>query len=113
MNFLKKSWISPFMAVMYGIVSLTGLFMLFHLKLSGVHAVHQWAGVLFVAGGGLHLFLNRGMLKSHFKKPGAAWALVVGLLAIAMLTIAMPQNDHGDRYQNGIRNNSGHGQRLR
>ena len=41
---MQKSWLSPFLFITYLATSITGIFMLFHIKFPGLYPVHKWGG---------------------------------------------------------------------
>ena len=63
---LKRSWISPLVAISFFIVSITGLLLMGHAG-RGVSHLHEWMGVLFIVTGVLHLMLNWKPFLSCFR----------------------------------------------
>jgi hypothetical protein len=97
-----KSWISPFIALTFSAVSLTGLLMLFHLRLPGIHGIHQWGGVLFTAAGVIHLIMNWPVFLSYFKSNRAMMSLGAGVIVLLFILAASPSDDHrGDGRHGG------------
>jgi membrane associated rhomboid family serine protease len=93
----QKAWVSPFMAVTYFAVALTGIILLFHAKFPGVQQIHQWGGVLFLAGGTLHLLLNWRILKSYFKNRKAVVGTLAGVVTITLLVCLFPHKGDGEK----------------
>jgi len=97
----NKQWISPFLAVTFLAVSITGIIMLFHQKIPGINPIHQWGGVLFVIGGIMHLLLNWRPLKAYFNNQKALVGACAGVLSIVLLVALFPHtHDHDqDRHR--------------
>jgi hypothetical protein len=57
-SIMSRLWISPVTAITYLIVSISGLFLAFHLHMGNVRAVHEWMGYVFIGVGLLHFILN-------------------------------------------------------
>lgn len=93
----QRSWISPFTAVTFAAVAITGLLMLFHIKSPGVHQIHQWGGLVFIIFGAVHLFLNWQVFISYFRTSKAIWGTLAGAMLLIFILVAAPANDHGDR----------------
>ncbi|PJC86687.1 hypothetical protein CSW98_06750 [Vibrio sp. HA2012] len=98
---MEKSWLSPFLLITYISTSVTGIFMLFHIKFPGLYPVHEWGGLLFVAAGIFHVIINWKMLVSYFNKDklkrNAIVGTVIGLCLIAIIAVAIPSNKHSGR----------------
>ncbi|MGD9209483.1 MAG: DUF4405 domain-containing protein [Desulfobacteraceae bacterium] len=104
-SYFQKSWFSPFIAITYLAVSITGLLIWFHLKLPGVYPIHKWGGVIFIVGGIIHLLLNWRMFASYFKKSKAIWGVLFAVLTLVVITLAVPPSDHGGRHpQSSVEN---------
>lgn len=89
-----KSWISPLLAVTFIAVSLTGILMLFHIRLPGMHPIHKWGGLLFVAAGVVHLLLNWKVFASYFKNSRSVWAASLSVAALIFIVMASPARDN-------------------
>ena len=100
-DYTQKACISPFVAVTFIGVSVTGILMLFHLNLPGMRSIHQWGGLLFVTAGVVHLTLNWQRFITYFKKSKAVWAASIGILALALIALMVPQSQHGKGYHGG------------
>lgn len=101
LNSAQKPWISPFVAVTYTAVAVSGLLMLFHIKFPGVLHLHQWGGVLFLIGGTIHMLINRRILLSYFKNTKAVYGTLVGILTIVLLVSLSPHEKGGGRHGHG------------
>ncbi len=95
--FNQRSWVSPFVAVTYAVVSVTGILLVFHMRFPGICSIHQGAGLLFVLAGMVHLTLNWRMFVSHFKNRNAVAAVWIGLFLIICLALALPGTGQGQR----------------
>ena len=84
-NPLRKTWISPFVAVAFAVIAVTGLLLFFHVKNGSIMALHEWFGWLFVIAGAVHLLLNLRPLLAYLKQPAALVSLGVGLVLVAFL----------------------------
>lgn len=102
----QKSWVSPFIAVTFVAVSLTGVLMMFHLKLPGVYPIHQWVGILFIFAGAIHMLLNWREFTSYFKTNLAIFSTVIGILTLILIVFVLPSNEHAGRHHNRLK--SGH-----
>jgi hypothetical protein len=100
-NSRQKAWISPFVAVTYAAVALSGILMLFHLKLPGVQDIHQWGGILFIIGGTIHMLINWPILLSYFKNTKAVYGTLAGVLTIVLLVSFFPFKGDGERHGYG------------
>ena len=106
---MQKSWLSPFLFITYLATSITGIFMLFHIKFPGLYPVHKWGGLAFVIAGVFHVIINWRMFASYFNKGNfkrnATLGTVIGLLLIIAIAIAIPSKGgyggHG-HYHAGI-----------
>ena len=91
-----RTWVSPIAAVAFLAVAITGILMLFHVKLPAIKNLHEWIGVLFAAAGILHLILNWKLLLSYFtKKVGLAAAACALLICLALAIFHGPPEHHG------------------
>lgn len=96
----NKTWVSPLLAVFFGFLAISGLLMLFHLKIPGVHRLHELFGILFVIAAIFHLTLNWNVLTAYFRNNKAALSIGVAIvLAILALFISSgaPRHD-GNQY---------------
>jgi len=84
-SFLKGTWISPFIAVSFCIISMTGILMLLHVRNGALSVLHEWMGVIFVVAGFLHLILNWSAFLSCFKNKQSVITVVVVLLVSSIL----------------------------
>jgi len=78
---MSRAWISPVTAITYLILSATGLFLVFHLHMGNIKAIHEWMGYVFIAVGFLHFVLNFKPFLNYFPSRSATIAVVACLLA--------------------------------
>lgn len=64
----NRNYITPFISLIFLVVSITGLLMLFHLFNGYTEVIHELLGVFFVGCAICHIILNWKALKIHFKK---------------------------------------------
>ena len=98
LNATHKQWLSPFTAVTFAAVSISGLFLLFHQKFAGMNTVHQWGGILFLLAGVLHAIMNWRVLLSYFSNTRAVLGALAGIATIALLIALFPHSEHGGSY---------------
>jgi len=88
-NVLQRTWISPFTCVTFTVVGVTGLLLAFHIKSSGIKALHEWIGYAFTLAGVMHLLVNWKTFTTHFRNRAALLALFAGvILSLAVLSTA-------------------------
>lgn len=104
-NIANKSLISPFVAVTYAAVAITGILMLFHLKMGGIYTIHQWGGIIFVLGTTIHILLNWRVLTLYFKSGKAKAGALAGVLAMVFILLVVPAKEDGQRHNAGGKNN--------
>lgn len=99
----QKSWASPFIAVTFVAVSITGILMMFHLKLPGVYPIHQWGGCLFILAGAFHLLLNWREFVSYFRNNLAISSTLIGILALILIAVFLPSHEHENGHHNHLK----------
>jgi len=95
----NKQWVSPFLGITFIAVSLTGVIMMFQHKIHLLNQIHQWGGILFIAGGLLHLLLNWRRFSSYFQNRKAFLGACAGVLTIALLVTLLPHNNDHDKHR--------------
>lgn len=68
------------------IVSVTGIFLLFHMGSGNLKVIHEWLGLVFVVFGILHALANWPLLKRYF---GGMKAVAIGLMVVAAVTFSV------------------------
>lgn len=107
---LQRSWLSPLVAVTFFGVSVTGILMLFHLKLPGMVSIHEWGGLLFVLAGICHLLLNWQAFRSYFKSKDAMVGLLIGTVALVFIAMTIPSTQHSNgQFRHGAGKNINYG----
>ncbi len=104
-RFTNKSVISPFIAVTYFTVAITGILMLFHFKLPGIHSVHQLGGVVFIFGSIIHLLLNWRIFASYFNNGKAIFGVLAGVLTLLFILVVSPPEQNRERFHGGRNHN--------
>jgi len=89
---LSRVWISPVTTSTFFVLSVSGLFLAFHVSAGNMRSVHEWMGYLFVGIGLLHLILNWKPFASYFRKRMATVSIVVCLLASGALLLTKVQH---------------------
>ena len=84
---MSRVWISPATTATFIVVSISGLFLIFHIHVGNMMAMHEWMGYVFIAIGVLHLLLNSRPFVSYFRSRSAAIAVIVCLLASCALLL--------------------------
>jgi len=97
----QKPWVSPFVAVTYATVAVSGVLMLFHIKFPGVLHIHQWGGVLFLIGGTIHMLINWRTLLSYFRNTKAVYGVLAGVVTIVLFVSLAPHERDGGRHGHG------------
>jgi len=106
---VRRSWVTPLAAVSFTVVAVTGLLMLFHVRIPGIKGAHEWMGVVFALAGLLHLILNWRPLLTCIKCRAAVAALAACVLLV-LLAWSFP---HDEGHRRGRRSRGGHTQPLR
>ena len=86
-----KSWLSPFIFVIFAAISITGILMMFHVRVPGFHALHQWGGIAFVVAAIVHLILNWRMFAKYFSNKKAVIGMAAAVLLSVFIVSAAPQ----------------------
>jgi hypothetical protein len=89
----NRTWTSPIAAVAFVALSVSGIMMLFHVKMQAIKDLHEaignlhkWMGFVFAVVGIIHLILNWRLLLSHLnKKVGMAAAMLTLIVCIAFM----------------------------
>ncbi len=96
---LNKVSLSPFVAVAFVVISVTGGLLFFHVKNGPIMALHEWFGWLFVVAGLVHALLNIRPLLAYLRQPAALLSVgVAGTLALALWGLgALHEGEHQRR----------------
>lgn len=88
MQLFPKAILSPFLTVVFAVISVTGGLLFFHIKNGMIMTLHQWLGWAFVVVGCAHLLLNFKSLTAYLRMPKGVASLVVALgLAVALACV--------------------------
>lgn len=95
----KKTWVSPSLAILYLVTSITGVLLFFHVHNGAIITLHEWMGMGFLALGGVHLWLNWKVFVAYFKKKAAIRGTVAVLIATLVFTMigGFGHNDRGNK----------------
>ena len=96
----SKTWLSPFVAVAFAVIAVTGVLLFFHIKSGPIMALHEWFGWLFVVAGIVHLLLNLRPLVAYLRRPAALVSLGVALVLVALLWFGGAQHE-GEHHRRG------------
>ena len=102
---MQRTWVSPFVAVSFIILSITGILMLLHVKNGGIVGLHEWIGVVFVVAGAFHLILNWSAFLSCFRSKQGAVAVIAALVISSLLLFG---GMFGDKGRHGFPERGGH-----
>jgi len=106
---VRRSWVTPLAAVSFAVVAVTGLLMLFHVRIPAIQGAHEWMGVVFALAGLLHLILNWRPLLACVKCRSAVAALAFCVL----LVLAAWSFPHDEGHRHGRHFRPGHAAPLR
>jgi hypothetical protein len=65
---IDRNYVTPFIALIFLVLAITGLFMYFHLFDGYTEVAHEMMGLGFVAAATFHILVNWKSLKTHFGK---------------------------------------------
>lgn len=82
MNVVPRNILSALLAVMFVIVSITGVMMYFKIKILSSEALHIWLGFAFVGICSLHVLKNWSGFLSYFKKRSTHIATLLSFFVI-------------------------------
>jgi len=87
--------ITPITGALSLVIGVSGVMLFFHFAEGTVKEVHEWLGMAFVAAILIHLAINWGTFKQHFRKP-AAWVGtgVVSALSVMFLLSSLSGTPH-------------------
>lgn len=98
----SRTWISPLTGISFFVISVTGIFMLFHARIPGMKALHELGGILFVIAAAWHLILNWKPFLSCCRQKAGRLALCTGVLITVMfLLVGIGHDNHHGRNGGG------------
>jgi hypothetical protein len=96
---VQKTFLSPFLGVVFAAVAVTGILMFFEVRMGPITVVHEWLGMAFAIAGIVHLVVNFRQLTSYFKTRHSWIALALGIALIVIFVIAGSHHgEHGPRH---------------
>ncbi|PTY04887.1 hypothetical protein DB347_19510 [Opitutaceae bacterium EW11] len=93
--FPTKPALSPFVAVAFAVIAVTGVLLFFHVKNGAIMALHECFGWAFVVAGAVHLVLNWRPLVGYLRLKHGRVSLAVALVLTAGLTVLGLTHHHG------------------
>ncbi|PTX99079.1 DUF4405 domain-containing protein [Opitutus sp. ER46] len=81
----SKPSLSPFVAVAFAVISITGVLLFFHVKNGPIMVLHEWFGWAFVIAGAVHVLLNWRPLLGYLKLRRGVLSLTVALVLVVAL----------------------------
>jgi hypothetical protein len=92
---ISRDWATPLTIGAFGLMSVTGLLMFFHLDMGLNKLAHQWLGWLMIAGVAAHATANWPAFKRYFLSSRLGRA-IIGLCAVALaLSFVSPPGQKG------------------
>jgi hypothetical protein len=85
---ISRQWATPLVIGAFAIMSVTGTLMFFHLNSVLSKPVHEWAGLVLVAGVILHVVVNWRAFKSYFS--GLLGLAIIGLGVVILALSFLP-----------------------
>ncbi|MDB5271896.1 MAG: uncharacterized protein JWO58_263 [Chitinophagaceae bacterium] len=85
---IKREIVTPYLAFIFVIVCVSGIFMFFHLMDDYTNVVHEFLGLGFALFAVLHITINWKSIRNYFSKGMLALpAVVILIISIAFITI--------------------------
>lgn len=81
---MLRSWATPLVVGAFLVMGATGSLMFFHLDTATMKTIHEWAGLVMVAGGLAHLLLNWRAFTTYFKRPLASGIMALGAIVLGL-----------------------------
>lgn len=81
---MLRSWATPLVIGAFLVMGATGSLMFFELDTATMKLIHEWAGLVLVAGGLAHLILNWRAFTTYFKRPLASGIMALGAVALGL-----------------------------
>jgi hypothetical protein len=93
-----RVWLSPLTFLTFLVIGITGLLMLFHVRVPAVKVLHELVGIGFVIVGTVHLVLNWRVFFGYFRHNSARLSLGLGLLLCgALVVLGLNHREEGHR----------------
>ena len=82
---VSRKYVTPFITLVFLVLSTTGILMFFHLFDGYTEVVHEFIGLIFIVCALLHIAINWKALKVHLK-----WGIVIpAILLLAALSLLL------------------------
>ena len=89
---ISRDWATPLTIGAFGLMSVTGLLMFFHLDTGLNKLAHQWLSWVMIAGVATHAFVNWPAFKRYFTASRQGRAIIgVSAVALALTFVSLPQ----------------------
>lgn len=72
-----RTWLSPVTFLTFLVVSISGLLLVFHIRIGNIKALHEWVGYAFTAAGMVHLLFNWKAFAAYFRNRSASLAVCI------------------------------------
>lgn len=96
----ERSFLSPVVAYTFIPVALSGVLLLFHLRVPGMKDIHEWVGLAFTIFCVFHIAVNWKPLVKYLPQRQARRALVLTLvLTLLCGALGVFKGDNGPRRQ--------------
>lgn len=86
----NRKYVTPFIALIFVIVAISGICMFFHVFDGYTEVLHELLGISFVGFAVMHVIVNWSSLKNHFGR-GVFVPAAISVLVIAAAIIALEQ----------------------
>jgi hypothetical protein len=88
---ISRDWATPLTIGAFGLMSVTGLLMFFHLDTGFNKLAHEWLSWLMVAGVAAHAIVNWPAFRRHFTSSRQGRAIIaVSAVALALTFVSLP-----------------------
>ena len=85
---IKRELVTPYLAFIFVVVCVSGIFMFFHLMDDYTNVVHEFLGLAFALFAILHITINWKSIRNYFSKGMLAIpSIVILIISIAFITI--------------------------
>lgn len=105
-----RTWLSPFTTVIFVAIAVSGVLMFFQVRFGGITVLHEFAGLLFVGAGVLHLAIHWKTLMGYFRHRTAQ--VIFGFALVACLALLVFGSSHQGHSERGRRGPPDVGQRI-
>ncbi len=99
--FPSRQSLSPFVAVGFAVIAVTGVLLFFHVKNGSIMVLHEWFGWAFIVTGVVHLVLNWRPLLGYLRQRSGVLSLAVGLVLTILLAAAGLHHVEGEHGRGG------------